>query len=60
LEKLFSFTEKLKLGLMLDAFNLFNRGVETSLYSNVGLVNYGKAGAVCEPRYFRVGLRFYF
>jgi hypothetical protein len=50
----------MKLGIMFDAFNVFNRGVETSLYSNVGLVNYGKAGTVCEPRYFRVGLRFYF
>jgi outer membrane receptor protein involved in Fe transport len=60
LEKLFSFTEKMKLGLMLDAFNVFNRGVETSLGGNVLLVNYGKAFSVCEPRYFRVGLRLYF
>jgi hypothetical protein len=60
LEKLFNFTEKMKLGLMIDAFNVFNRGVETSLGSNVLLVNYGKALSVCEPRYFRVGARFYF
>jgi hypothetical protein len=60
LEKLFSFSEKMKLGLILDAFNIFNRGVETSVSSNVGLVNFGKALTVCEPRYFRVGTRFYF
>jgi hypothetical protein len=60
LEKIFTFTEKMKLGLMLDAFNIFNRGVETGLESNIASVNYGKALYVCDPRYFRVGARFYF
>jgi len=60
LEKVFTFTEKMKLGLMLDAFNIFNRGVETGLESNIASVNYGKALYVCDPRYFRVGARLYF
>jgi len=45
---------------MLDAFNVFNRGVETGLESNIASVNYGKALYVCDPRYFRVGARLYF
>jgi outer membrane receptor protein involved in Fe transport len=60
LEKLFNFTEKLKLGLMLDAFNVFNRGVETGMEGNIASVNYGKALYVSDPRYLRVGARLYF
>jgi outer membrane receptor protein involved in Fe transport len=60
LEKLFNFTEKMKLGIILDAFNIFNRGVETGVESDIASVNYGKALYVCDPRYFRIGARFYF
>jgi len=60
LEKTFTFNEKMRLGLMFDAFNIFNRGVETSVESNVQYVNYGKALTVSLPRYLRIGLRFFF
>ena len=60
LEKLFTFTARYRLGLMLDAFNIFNRGVPTGLYAQVNGANYGKASNVCDPRYFRVGARFFF
>jgi hypothetical protein len=60
LEKLFTFTERYKLGIILDAFNIFNRGVETGVYGQVDGPNYGLANSVCDPLYFRVGMRFYF
>jgi hypothetical protein len=60
LEKVFAFAARYKLGLILDAFNVFNRGVPTYLYGEVDGPNYKKAGGVCDPRYFRVGARFYF
>jgi hypothetical protein len=60
LEKLFTFTQRFKLGLILDAFNISNRGVQNGLATQVNGANYGKANSVCEPRYFRVGTRFYF
>ena len=60
LEKVFAFAARYKLGLILDAFNGFNRGVPTSLYAQANGPNYGKASSVCDPRYFRVGARFYF
>jgi hypothetical protein len=60
LEKLFNFTQRYKLSLILDAFNVFNRGVEDGLYGQVDGANYGKANSVCESRYFRVGMKFFF
>ena len=60
LEKLFTFTPRYKLGLILDAFNIFNRGVATGLNTRVNGPDYGKANSVVEPRYFRMGMRFYF
>jgi len=60
LEKLFTLTPRYKLGVILDAFNIFNRGVPTSLYGQVNGPNYKKASGVCDPRYFRVGIRFFF
>jgi len=60
LEKLFTLTARYKLGLILDAFNIFNRGVANGLYGQVNGANYGKASSVCDPRYFRVGTRFFF
>ncbi len=59
-EKVFAFSPKMKLSLIFDAFNIFNRGVETSVESRVTLSTYGKALTACEPRYFRVGMKFYF
>ena len=60
LEKLFTFTDRYRLGLILDAFNIFNRGVPTGVYGQVNGANYRKANSVCDPRYFRVGMRLYF
>ena len=60
LEKDFTFTERMRLGLMFDAFNIFNRGVQTSVETNIQYLNYGKALTVSAPRYLRVGLRFFF
>ena len=60
LEKLFTFTDRYRLGLILDAFNIFNRGVPTSVDGKANGRNYGKANSVSDPLYFRVGLRLYF
>jgi hypothetical protein len=60
LEKILALSDLYKLGLILDAFNIFNRGVPTGLYAQANGANYGKASSVCDPRYFRVGARFYF
>ncbi len=60
LEKIFMFSLRYKLSLILDAFNIFNRGVPTGLNNQVNGANYGKANSVCDPRYFRVGMRFFF
>ena len=60
LEKVFSFIERYKLGVILDAFNIINRGVETGVEARVNSANFGKAVYVCDPLYLRVGFRFYF
>jgi len=60
LEKLFTFTERYRLGLILDAFNVFNRGVPTGVYGQVNGPDYGLASSVCAPAYLRVGMRLYF
>ena len=60
LEKLFMFSARYKLSLILDAFNIFNGGVATGLNNQVNGANYGKANNVSDPRYFRVGMRFFF
>jgi hypothetical protein len=60
LEEQFKLSSRYKLGLVLDAFNVFNRGVPTGVYGQVNGANYGLAYGVCEPRYFRVGMRMYF
>jgi hypothetical protein len=60
LEKLFKLTGRYQLGLILDAFNILNRGVPTGIYSRVNGANYRMVNSVCDPRYFRVGMRFYF
>jgi len=60
LEKDFTLTEKMRIGLMLDAFNILNRGIQTTVESNVQYLNFRKALTVCDPRFIRVGLRFFF
>jgi hypothetical protein len=60
LEKLFTLTGRMRIGIILDAFNILNRGVETEIESNIADVNFGLATSVCDSRYFRVGLRFFF
>ena len=60
LEKVFSLSARHRIGLILDAFNIFNRGVPTGVYGGANRPNYGKASSVCEPRFFRVGVRYYF
>ena len=60
LEKDFTFTDRMRVGLMFDAFNILNRGVQTLLESNVQYLNFRKALTVCAPRFIRVGLRFFF
>ena len=60
LEKEFMFSSRYRLGFLLDAFNLFNRGVPTSVYGQANGPNYGLASGVNEPLYFRVGTRFTF
>jgi hypothetical protein len=60
LEKDFSITDRMRLGLMFDAFNIFNRGVPTSVETNVQYVNYGKALTASASRYLRIGARFFF
>lgn len=59
LEKLFQFSGK-KLGLIFDVFNVFNQGVMTWLETRVTLSTFGKATTICDPRFLRVGMRFYF
>ena len=60
LEKLFSLTEKLRIGFILDVFNLFNSGVITDVYYRVDVPYFGKAAALSAGRNYRVGFRFYF
>jgi hypothetical protein len=60
IEKTFRVTESMKIGLIFDCFNIINRGVETYVDNRVTSDNFGKAIYVCDPRYFRVGLRLFF
>lgn len=60
LEKSFTLTDRMRLGLMFDAFNIFNRGVPTTVESNVAYIDFGKAKYASEPRYLRIGMRFFF
>ncbi len=60
LEKIFSFTERMRLGLILDVFNALNRGVELAVESRVDSPNFGKATGVNDGRSYRASIRFYF
>jgi hypothetical protein len=60
LEKVFALTDRMRLGLIFDLFNVFNHGVETSVGVNVRRQSFGKALSVNPARSFRLGLRFMF
>jgi len=60
LEKVFMLTERKRIGVIFDMFNIFNTGIETWRNSNITSANYGKATSIMAPRYIRVGLRFSF
>jgi hypothetical protein len=60
LEKVFALTDRMRLGLIFDLFNVTNRGVETSVGTNIRRNSFGKALSVNDARSFRVGLRFMF
>lgn len=60
LEKQFVLTDRMKIGFLLDAFNIFNTGIETWLGTNINSSYYHKATSVSDPRYFRIGFRFFF
>jgi hypothetical protein len=60
LEKVFAFTERYRLGLIFDAFNIINRGVQNQVEARVNSASFGKAQYVCDPLYLRVGFRFFF
>jgi len=60
LEKVFMLTGRMRIGVILDVFNVFNSGVETWAVTKITSPNYGKATSITDPRYIRVGLRFFF
>ena len=60
LEKFFRFREKFRLGLLFDVFNSINRGIETGVYTTVTTAYFGKARAVNDGRYIRLGARLLF
>jgi hypothetical protein len=60
LEKNFRLKEKMRIGLILDVFNILNQGVERDIYTQVGTSYFGKASTVTDARYFRVSARFFF
>jgi len=57
-EKSFYYKGK-RISFMLDAFNLFNRGVVTDVWTTAG-VNFNRPDEVSTPRSFRAGFRFFF
>ncbi|MFQ6031609.1 MAG: hypothetical protein ACE5K2_01700, partial [Candidatus Zixiibacteriota bacterium] len=60
LEKVFALTDRMRIGVIFDVFNVFNTGVETWTVSDITSANYGKATGITQPRYLRLGLRFFF
>ncbi len=58
LEKTFKFSQNLKLGLLVDIFNVFNEGIVTS-YNTIA-TSFQDIRAISAPRAFRAGLRFWF
>jgi hypothetical protein len=60
LEKVFTLTGRMRIGVIFDMFNVFNSGIETWRNTNIAHVNYGLATSIMAPRYIRVALRFFF
>jgi len=59
LQKDFKLGDKIKVGLLVDAFNLFNAGTITDVITDAG-AEFGQTVTIVYPRRFRVGLRIYF
>jgi hypothetical protein len=60
LEKVFMLTGRMRIGVILDVFNIFNTGTEKWANTRITNANFGKATDIMAPRYIRVGLRFFF
>jgi outer membrane receptor for ferric coprogen and ferric-rhodotorulic acid len=60
LEKSFRIRDRMRFGLIVDVFNLINRGIETGVYTTVTTSYFGKARTVNDGRYIRVGARLLF
>jgi len=60
LEKVFRFSDKIRLGLIGDVFNALNRGAERYIYTDVSSPSFGKAYRVYPGRFFRIAARIFF
>jgi outer membrane receptor protein involved in Fe transport len=58
-EKIFRFGKNMKLGALVDIFNVFNRGTVTWVTTEYGS-EFGQTYSIMAPRVFRAGLRFFF
>jgi outer membrane receptor protein involved in Fe transport len=59
LQKDFKLSPKVKVGVLVDAFNLFNAGTINDVITEAG-EDFGTTVNIVYPRRFRVGLRVYF
>ncbi|MDQ1354880.1 MAG: TonB-dependent receptor [Acidobacteriota bacterium] len=59
LQKDFKLSSKIKLGVLADAFNLFNAGTVDSVITEAG-AEFGQTVNIVYPRRYRLGLRLYF
>lgn len=59
LQKDFRLGSKVKVGVLVDAFNLFNTGTVTEVITDAG-DEFGNTVSIVYPRRFRAGLRIYF
>jgi hypothetical protein len=60
LEKIFRFSDKIRLGIIGDVFNVLNRGAERYIYTDVSSPVFGKAYRVYPGRFFRIAARIFF
>jgi hypothetical protein len=60
LEKVFMLTGRMRIGVILDVFNIINSGTEKWAITRITHANYGKVTSTQDPRYIRLGLRFFF
>lgn len=60
LENVYRITDRVRIGFIFDVFNVFNRGLETGVGTNIKYATYNLATNVCAPRYIRVGVRFFY